>query len=270
MSARPGIEPLGESGLLLRLGETIDPDLNRRVHALAARLARDAPDWLLDLVPAYASLALVFDPERFEGETLPAAQVERWLRARLREEAHASGEDAPAETIEIPVCYGGEFGPDLEAVAKETGLTAEQVASRHRDGDYTVAMLGFAPGFPYLLGLDPALAVPRLDTPRTRVPAGSVGLGGAQTGIYPREGPGGWRLIGRTPLGLFDPNRDPPAKLLPGQRVRFVAIEADEFERLARARSPRRTSQAGAPPATADGSDVPATDEPGAGRSARR
>jgi KipI family sensor histidine kinase inhibitor len=135
--------------------------------------------------------------------------------------------------VEIPVCYGGECGPDIAAVAEHAGLLRDAVIARHTAAEYTVAMLGFAPGFPYLLGLDPSLQMPRRATPRTRVPAGSVAIGGAQTGIYPRELPGGWHLIGRTPLVLFDPQRELPCLLAPGDRVRFHAIEADEFGRLA-------------------------------------
>ena len=136
-----------------------------------------------------------------------------------------------AEAIEIPVCYGGEFGPDLDAVATHCGLEPAEVSARHAAGDYRVAMLGFMPGFAYLLGLDESLHMPRRASPRTRVPAGSVAIGGAQTGIYPRELPGGWQLIGRTPLTLFDPSQAEPALLRPGQRVRFRAIDAAAFAR---------------------------------------
>jgi KipI family sensor histidine kinase inhibitor len=132
------------------------------------------------------------------------------------------------------VLYGGEHGSDLESSASELGLSPAELIARHTAGDYTVAMIGFAPGFPYLSGLDPALALPRLATPRARVAAGSVAIGGAQTGIYPRESPGGWRVLGRTPWVLFDPDRQPPTRLLPGDRVRFRAIDADEFARLGR------------------------------------
>jgi KipI family sensor histidine kinase inhibitor len=124
---------------------------------------------------------------------------------------------------DIAVHYGGEHGPDLDALAEHAGLPSRDVIELHAAGEYRVAMLGFSPGFPYLLGLDPRLAMPRLDTPRTRVPAGSVGIGGAQTGIYPQSGPGGWRIIGRTTLALFDPLHDPPTLLAPGDRVRFIA-----------------------------------------------
>lgn len=135
--------------------------------------------------------------------------------------------------IQIPVCYGGEYGPDLDAVAGHAGLAPDEIVARHAAAGYTVAMIGFAPGFPYLLGLDPTLAMPRRTDPRTRVPAGSVAIGGAQTGIYPRELPGGWQVIGRTPLVLFDPRRARPCMLAAGDGVRFRAIRADEFERLA-------------------------------------
>jgi KipI family sensor histidine kinase inhibitor len=130
----------------------------------------------------------------------------------------------PSRLVEIPVRYGGADALDLDAVAARAGLTCEEVIARHTAAEYRVAMLGFAPGFPYLLGLDPALAMPRLDTPRQHVAAGSVGIGGAQTGIYPRPGPGGWRIIGRTDAVLFDATRASPSLLAPGDRVRFVAV----------------------------------------------
>jgi KipI family sensor histidine kinase inhibitor len=135
--------------------------------------------------------------------------------------------------IDIPVCYGGEFGPDLDALATHAKLSAAEAVARHCATEYRVAMLGFAPGFAYLLGLDTALHMPRRVAPRVRVPAGSVAIGGAQTGIYPHELPGGWQIIGRTPLTLFDAAREHPALLAPGQRVRFCAIGADEFAVLA-------------------------------------
>ena len=137
--------------------------------------------------------------------------------------------------VEVPVCYGGEFGCDLDAVASHAGIDAACAIARHCAGEYRVAMLGFAPGFPYLLGLDPTLHMPRRAQPRLRVPPGSVAIGGAQTGIYPRELPGGWHLIGRTPVSLFDVEARPPSLLAPGDRVRFRAIDAEEFEAIAEA-----------------------------------
>lgn len=232
------IEPLGEEALLLRLGDAIDRAVNARVHALAARIAARRPPWLLDIVPAYASLALFFDVDAMDAAephaALPPLQrAEDWLRAqRLDDDAF----DAPAaedEAVVIPVYYGGEAGPDLEALARHAGMSVRDVVDLHAGGDYRVAMLGFAPGFAYLLGLDPRLAMPRRETPRTRVPAGSVAVGAGQTGIYPRQGPGGWRLLGRTPLPLFDPARDPPCLLSPGRRVRFESVGGATFPRLA-------------------------------------
>ncbi|MCE5232564.1 MAG: 5-oxoprolinase subunit PxpB [Mizugakiibacter sp.] len=237
MAASPAfaLEAMGESGLLLRFGERIDAALNARVHA-AARVLRDAAlPGLEDLVPTYASLLLRFDAAA-AADAARMREVERRVRAALAAAGAAAqpiAGDAPARVVEIPVCYGGDCGPDLEAVAAHAGIDASTLIARHAAGDYRVAMLGFAPGFPYLLGLDPALHAPRLATPRTRVPAGSVAIGGAQAGIYPRELPGGWRIVGRTPLVLFDAAREPPCLLAPGDRVRFRAIDAAEFARLA-------------------------------------
>ena len=168
----------------------------------------------------------------FDAAAIDAERVRAWLHARLRAD-DASAQATAVRDIEIPVVYGGEDGPDLDAAAAELGLSPQTLIERHSAGRYTVAMIGFAPGFPYLSGLDPALALPRLATPRTRVAAGSVAIGGAQTGIYPRDSPGGWRILGRTPLTLFDPQRDPPTALLPGDRVRFVAIDAAQFAHIA-------------------------------------
>jgi KipI family sensor histidine kinase inhibitor len=219
------VETLGEDALLLRFGDRIDAALNRRVHALAAGVAARRPPWLRDVVPAYATLALFVDRSAFPANSDPLHEAERWLGAQ------AFGTDAAmlaaaGRIVDIPVRYGGEDGPDLEGVAAHAGLSVQEVVARHSTGDYSVAMLGFAAGFPYLLGMDAALAMPRLETPRTRVAAGSIGIGGAQTGIYPRQGPGGWRIIGRTTLPLFDAVRTPPTLLAPGDRVRFVVDPA--------------------------------------------
>lgn len=216
----PSIEAIADDALVLRLGERIDPALNARVHVLCERIRIRAPVWLRDLVPAYASVGVFFDPVATEAGT-----VGEWLHAQLETIGERSTAAGESRTVEIPVLYGGDEGPDLESAATELGMRPAELARKHAAATYTVAMIGFAPGFPYLLGLDPALALPRLPTPRTSVPAGSVGIGGAQTGIYPRESPGGWRLIGRTPLTLFDPTADRPSLLSPGDRVRFVAVD---------------------------------------------
>lgn len=228
MNAPLAIETLGDSALLLQFGEHIDAELSAQVHAAARAIAALQLPGIVELVPAYASLAVVFDPAVWQGEdALPAQRCRHVLERCFA----ASPVEEPTATplVEIPVCYGGESGPDLPEAAQRAGLTPEEFAARHASSEYRVAMLGFAPGFPYLLGLDPALQQPRRATPRVRVPVGSVAIGGAQTGIYPRELPGGWALIGRTPLGLFDQHLTPPNRLAPGMRVRFVAIGPAEF-----------------------------------------
>ncbi|NKF23325.1 5-oxoprolinase subunit PxpB [Solimonas marina] len=218
----PTLERLADDALLLQWSE--DTTNTAPIRALCAALREAALPWLRDLVPAYDSVGVFFDPRQST-----ASEIGAYLQDTLRRLPAGATERDAARLIEIPVCYGGEHGPDLESAATELGLTAADLARRHADGDYEVALIGFAPGFPYLRGLDPTLALPRLATPRTRVPAGSVAIGGQQTGIYPRASPGGWRLIGSTPLRLFDVERAPPSRLLPGDRVRFVAIDAAGF-----------------------------------------
>lgn len=214
------VETLGEDALLLRLGDVFDATVNARVHALAQQIGHVRPGWLRDLVPAYASLALFVDADAFDATLDPLVEAESWLQ----QQAFVDDDAIDGRLIEVPAHYGGEHGPDLADLAAHAGISGHEVITRHCAVEYRVAMLGFSPGFPYLLGLDPVLAMPRLTTPRTLVAAGSVGIGGAQTGIYPQAGPGGWRIIGRTSLGLFDPLRDPPTLLAPGDRVRFIAV----------------------------------------------
>lgn len=217
MSRYPRLVPVGESALSVELGEGLSAELNARVHALDALLTAAAPAGLVETVPTYCALLVKFDPLQ-DCAALEAA-IEEQL-ARLDEAARRPA----GRLIEVPVRYGGADGPDLEGVAQHCGLTPDEVIRRHSAVTYQVAMLGFAPGFAYLLGLPPELATPRLSTPRTRVPAGSVGIAGAQTGVYALPTPGGWRLIGRTELPLFDAQRCEPFLIRAGDRVRFVAV----------------------------------------------
>jgi KipI family sensor histidine kinase inhibitor len=222
------IEALGDRAILIRLGASIDAQLNTRAVMLAESVRAALLPGVIDVAPAYASVCVRYDPAAWiNAADSPCAELSARLSG-IVERVAATAPGAGAE-IEIPVSYGGEHGPDLAAVAQHARLAPEEVIARHCAGEYRVAMLGFAPGFPYLLGLDAALQVPRRADPRTRVPAGSVAIGGAQTGIYPRELPGGWQIIGRTPLELFDAGRDPAALLAPGMRVRFRRIAAREF-----------------------------------------
>jgi KipI family sensor histidine kinase inhibitor len=236
------VDPLGDAALLIQLGYRIDVELNARAIAIAATLRRAALPGVIDVAPAYASVCVRYDPLAWFDARDARAPYERiaerigtFVQAQVVSCTQSLSPDTGGQVcIEVPVCYAGDFGPDLDAVARHAGLDADAVVGRHSGAEYRVAMLGFAPGFAYLLGLDAALHTPRRATPRTRVPAGSVAIGGAQTGIYPRELPGGWQIIGRTPLTLFDPARDPPAALAPGQHVRFRAIDAHEFAALAK------------------------------------
>jgi KipI family sensor histidine kinase inhibitor len=198
------------------------------VHALAAALEAAPPPGLGSLTPGYSSLLVQFDPLLAEPEPIAAA-----IRDFVEIQLQAAVERPPGRLRQIPTVYGGDCGPDLERVARRLGLSPAEVVSRHTAAEQTVYMIGFAPGFPYLGDLPPELALPRRATPRERVPAGSVAIAGRQTGIYPRSTPGGWHLLGRTPLLLFDATRDPPAYLRPGDRVRFVAIEPSDWDRFA-------------------------------------
>ncbi len=216
------IEPLGDCAALVTFGDRIDESMHRLVRAACARLEAEPIPGATELVPAFTTVAVCYDPAAV-GSAAPYRAVAAALEARLA----GLEADAPvaARTVEIPVRYGGVAGPDLELVAARVGLTPAEVVRLHAAGDYLVHMIGFTPGFPYLGGLDPRLHCPRREAPRTAVPAGSVGIGGSQTGIYPVESPGGWQLIGRTPLVLFDPGREPPTLLRAGDRVRFVPLE---------------------------------------------
>ncbi|MDG6928582.1 MAG: 5-oxoprolinase subunit PxpB [Nitrososphaerota archaeon] len=197
--------------------DSIRLDCNAAVHGLDRRLLGSPPAWLVETVAAYSTLAVTFDPRR-----AGRPEVEAALR-RLASSAGAKAE-RDGEAVLIRTRYGGEDGPDLGAVARRAGLSERQVVEIHAGRTYTCYMLGFTPGFVYLGDLDPRIAAPRLDTPRTRVPAGSVGIAGGQTGVYGVESPGGWLLIGRAAEAHFDPSRNPPSMVKPGDRVRFVEV----------------------------------------------
>lgn len=227
--------PLGDTAVVVELGRKPDRATLRRVQWFARSLERDPPPGLIAVVPAFATVTVFYDPVRVaesaraaeRPEENPFAAVCAALQGR---KARAGKKDQPAgRTVAIPVCYDGEFGPDLKEVAAHTGLAPEEVIRLHSAGDYLVHALGFAPGFPYLGGLPEPLHTPRRTEPRLAVPAGSVGIGGEQTGIYPLATPGGWQLIGRTPLTLFAAGRNPPALLAVGDRVKFRRITREEF-----------------------------------------
>ena len=225
----------GDSALILEVGATrasplrpqdpIDADVNERAIAIAAALRRRAIPGVRDVIPTFRSVAVFLDPLSTEVEAVAAALHEASDVAGEPERSggarHAPAR-AAAATLEVPVAYGGEFGPDLADVAAFAGCSPQEVIDRHAVQTYRVFMLGFLPGFAYLASVDETIAAPRRATPRLRVPAGSVGIAGRQTAVYPRESPGGWQIIGRTPLSVFDPSRTPPSAFAPGDHVRFV------------------------------------------------
>lgn len=224
MYSKPKILLCGDTALSVEFGDEIDEGTNAVVRRLYRLLKAGGHAWILDLNPTYRSLFIQYDPWLCSFERLLGI-VEECLPSAAR------GADEAAAEKEVPVCYGGAFGPDLEEVAKFHGISAEEVIRLHCAAYYRVFMIGFTPGFAYLGGLDARLDTPRRDRPRKRVTAGSVGIAGMQTGIYPIDSPGGWRIVGRTPLKMFDPERKGPFLLEAGDMVRFRAISGDEFEK---------------------------------------
>jgi len=224
MSVRGQYHRLGDRAVVVELGQRIDEATFNLVQALSQHLGQASLPGLIEYVPAYTTITLYYDPLLTTHEQMCLA-VEPLLAAQKGSPTHA-------RTVEIPVCYGGLFGSDLEFVAEHNRLTTGDVIEIHSRATYKVHMLGFAPGFPYLGGMSQKIATPRHSTPRVKVPVGSVGIAGAQTGIYSLEAPGGWQIIGRTPLALFRPTETPPTLLSPGDLVRFRPITTEDFAAL--------------------------------------
>jgi inhibitor of KinA len=233
----PRVMPLGDGAVMAELADTLDLDANGAAQRIAADVRRNAPEWVVDVVPALVTVAV-----HFAAATATDASAHRNGATRLLleaiERAGAAAPELPRRTVEIPVCYEAPFALDLEEVAALTGLAAQEVVRLHVGSSHRVLMIGFVPGQPYIGGLDARLAVPRRAAPRPRLERGAVAIANAQTAIYPFATPGGWNVIGRTPLALFEPTRDPPSLLGPGDGVAFVPISRAEFERLAEGRAP--------------------------------
>ncbi len=220
------LRAVGDRGLLAEYGDAIDPEINRKVRTVALALEMEKQDGIEDVIPSYRSLLIVYDPMRTDLDALKA--VIESLESRLDKL------EIPApHTVEIPVLYGGDVGPDIEFVARFHGLSEAEVVRIHSEAVYEIYMMGFTPGFAYLGGLAERLHTPRLDTPRPLVRAGSVGIANNQTGIYPVDSPGGWRLIGRTPLKPFDPARKAPFLYRAGDLIKFTPISKSEYVRIA-------------------------------------
>lgn len=215
----------GDSAITMEFGNSITDEINRKIRAVTLSIEKSNIKGIIELVPTYRSLMVHYDPLLLKYEEL--LEILKDLEKKI------DIIELPApEVIEIPTLYGGEYGPDIENVAKHNNLTVEEVIKIHASQEYLIYMLGFTPGFPYLGGMDKRIATPRLQSPRTKIPGGSVGIAGEQTGIYPIDSPGGWQLIGRTPLDLFAPNSEEPILLKAGNYISFTSINEDEYEKI--------------------------------------
>ena len=223
---REGIlHPAGERAATFEVGEGIAPAIHQHVRSILSGLEKRSVQGINEILPTYCTLFIEYDPVFLTFKTLE--QLLREVESALEDMSEVA-----KRIVEIPTCYGGEYGPDLEFVAQHAGLEINEVVGLHAGTDYLVYMMGFTPGFTYLGGLNDSIATPRLATPRVIIPAGSVGIAGSQTGIYPSDGPGGWRLIGKTPLTLFDPAKSPPTLLEPGQYLRFIPILKEQYSQI--------------------------------------
>lgn len=215
----------GDSALLVEFGKEISPEINQRISAVVQLMKEQHIEGLVDMIPAFCSLLINYDPRVISYEEI-RERVERLIKVDIK------SENGKKKVFEIPVCYGGEYGQDLANIAAHAGLSEEEVIEIHSSQDYLIYMLGFLPGFTYLGGLDERIHTPRLANPRIKINAGSVGIGGSQTGIYPVDSPGGWQLMGMTPVKTYDPERETPILVEAGDYIRFVPITEEEYKRI--------------------------------------
>lgn len=215
----------GDSALVAEFGNAITPEINARIRAFNIALEQQKLPGIIELLPTYRSVLIQYDPMVIGTES---------LKAKLSKIAENLDNIVipPAQVVELPVLYGGEMGPDLGFVAEHAGITPEEVIKLHTEPEYLIYMLGFTPGFTYLGGLNEKIHTPRLTQPRVKIPGGSVGIAGSQTGVYPIDSPGGWQLIGRTPVKMYDPNRAEPILPRAGQYIKFRAIDQAEFDKI--------------------------------------
>lgn len=226
------LQPLGDQAVIIELGDEITNDIQKKIHLVTAYLDAEAPSWIIEYIPAFTTITIFYEPMMLarlcNHQVLPYEYACKLIDDLLK--TITGNKAAEPRVIKIPVCYGGEFGPDLETVAKINGLTTDEVIHIHAGGDYSVFMIGFAPGFPFIGGMSESIAAPRRDTPRLKIPARTVGIAGMQTGVYPIETPGGWQLIGRTPIELFRPDDEIPSLLHAGDKVQFFPISLEEYK----------------------------------------
>lgn len=223
----PIFYPVGDSAISAQFNNTISVDTNKKIRTILQSFFINPVPGIVELVPTYCALLIQYDPMQHSYESMCHIINER---SRISEDNHSNG---MVRIVEIPTVYGGEYGPDLDFVASHGKLSTEEVISIHSSTDYLVYMLGFIPGFTYLGGMDQRIATPRLSSPRTYIAAGSVGIAGTQTGIYPSESPGGWQIIGRTPLVMYDSSKDNPTLVSAGDYVRYMPVDEQEFVYIA-------------------------------------
>ena len=215
----------GDSSLLIEFGNEISPEINRRIAAVVELMREQHIEGVVDVIPAFCSLLVNYDP-RVAGYEKMKKRLESLVRVDIK-----VGQ-TKRKIFEIPVLYGGEYGPDLASIADHAGISEDEVVLIHSSKDYLIYMLGFLPGFCYLGGLDERIHTPMLSNPRLRIRAGSVGIGGSQTGIYPLDSPGGWQLMGMTPIKTYDPEREIPILVEAGNYIRFVPIDEEQYKRI--------------------------------------
>ena len=223
---KPTISPVGDRAISIDFGQVIDPTINRHIRQTIERIKEFQLDGIIELVPTYCALLVEYDAMLYSY-----SEICKIIEPTL-EEGMTNTTNELVTVVEVPTVYGGEFGPDLSFVASHNHLSEDEVISIHSGTDYLVYMLGFIPGFTYLGGMDPRIATPRLSSPRTLIPAGSVGIAGEQTGTYPSDSPGGWQIIGRTPVTMYDMSKAQAALLKAGDYVRYVPIDESEFHRI--------------------------------------
>ena len=223
---KPTISPVGDRAISIDFGQVIDPTINRHIRQTIERIKELQLEGIIELVPTYCALLVEYDAMLYSY-----SEICNIIEPTL-EEGMANTINELVTVVEVPTVYGGEFGPDLSFVASHNHLSEDEVVSIHSGTDYLVYMLGFIPGFTYLGGMDPRIATPRLSSPRTLIPAGSVGIAGEQTGTYPSDSPGGWQIIGRTPVTMYDMSKAQAALLKAGDYVRYVPIDESEFHRI--------------------------------------
>lgn len=215
----------GDSSILIEFGKEINPEINGKITSLVQLMKEQHIEGVVDIIPAFCTLLVNYDPRVITYE-----EIRDRMEKLLKIETRAS--ESRRRVYEIPVCYGGEYGPDIENIAEHAGLSVEEVIRIHSSRDYLIYMLGFLPGFCYLGGLDERIHTPRLANPRIKINAGSVGIGGSQTGIYPLDSPGGWQLMGMTPVKTYDPEREVPILVEAGDYIRFVPVDESEYKRI--------------------------------------